>query len=82
VRPSISAASHHLPSDRQHCYLYLCKKTYQFTISVKDDNYDACKTANVKIMTPVKPQISKFEAEKIAPSGLYRVMEALLMSVC
>jgi hypothetical protein len=25
------------------------KKTYQFKGSVKDDNYDACKTANMKI---------------------------------
>jgi hypothetical protein len=24
------------------------KKTYQFEVSVKDDNYDACKTANIK----------------------------------
>jgi hypothetical protein len=23
-------------------------KTYQFKLSVKDDNYDACKTANIK----------------------------------
>jgi hypothetical protein len=28
-------------------------------------------------MTPVKPQISKFMAEKILPSGLQRVMAAL-----
>jgi hypothetical protein len=45
-------------------------KTYQFKLSVKDDNYDACKTAIIKIMTPVKPQISKFQADKILPSGL------------
>jgi hypothetical protein len=25
------------------------EKTYQFTVSVKDDNYDACETANIKI---------------------------------
>jgi hypothetical protein len=25
-------------------------KTYQFKVSVKDDNYDACKTANSKIL--------------------------------
>jgi hypothetical protein len=25
------------------------KKTYQFTVSVKGDNYDACNTANIKI---------------------------------
>jgi hypothetical protein len=24
-------------------------KTYQFQVSVKDDNYDACRTANIKI---------------------------------
>jgi hypothetical protein len=24
-------------------------KTYHFKLSVKDDNYDACKTANIKI---------------------------------
>jgi hypothetical protein len=24
-------------------------KTYQFKVSVKGDNYDACKTANIKI---------------------------------
>jgi hypothetical protein len=48
------------------------KKTHQFEVSVKDDN----------IMTPVKPQISKFRADKILPSGLQRVMAALLMSVC
>ena len=24
-------------------------KTYQFKLSVKDDKYDACKTANIKI---------------------------------
>jgi hypothetical protein len=40
------------------------------------------RTAN---MTPVKaiqrPQISKFQADKILPSGLSRVMAALLMSV-
>jgi hypothetical protein len=24
-------------------------KTYQFKVSVKDDSYDACKTANIKI---------------------------------
>jgi hypothetical protein len=34
------------------------------------------------IMTPVKPQISKFKADKILPSGLQRVMAALLRSVC
>jgi hypothetical protein len=32
-------------------------------------------------MMPVKPQISKFQADKILPSGLKRVMAALLMSV-
>jgi hypothetical protein len=46
------------------------QKTYQFKLSVKDDNNDACKTANIKIMTPVKPQLSKFKADKILPSGL------------
>jgi hypothetical protein len=24
------------------------KKTYRYQVSVKDDNYDACKTANIK----------------------------------
>jgi hypothetical protein len=33
------------------------------------------------ITTPVKPQISKLKADKILPSGLQRVMAALLMSV-
>jgi hypothetical protein len=33
-------------------------------------------------MTPVKPQISKFKADKILPSGQKPVMAALLMSVC
>jgi hypothetical protein len=33
------------------------------------------------IMTPVKPQISKFQADKILLSWLQRVMAALLMSV-
>jgi hypothetical protein len=28
---------------------YECKKISQFKVSVKDDNYDACKTANIKI---------------------------------
>jgi hypothetical protein len=32
-------------------------------------------------MTPVKLQISKFQADKILPSGFQRVMAALLMSV-
>jgi hypothetical protein len=32
-------------------------------------------------MTPVKSQISKFQDDKILPSGLQRVMAALLMSV-
>jgi hypothetical protein len=45
-------------------------KTYQFKVSVKDDNYDAWKTANIRIMTPVKLQISKFKADKILSSGL------------
>jgi hypothetical protein len=45
-------------------------KTNQFKVSVKNDNHDDCKTANIKIMTRVKPQISKFKAEKILPSGL------------
>jgi hypothetical protein len=40
-------------------------KAYQFKVCVKDDNYDACKTANIKRMTPVKPQISKLKADKI-----------------
>ena len=44
-------------------------KTYQFKVSVKDDNYDAWKTANIRIMTPVKPQISKFKAEKSCQVG-------------
>jgi hypothetical protein len=35
-------------------------KTYQFKVSVKDDNYDASKIANIK----------NFEADKILPSGL------------
>jgi hypothetical protein len=35
-----------------------------------DDNYDAYKAANIKVMTPVKPQISKFKADKILPNGL------------
>jgi hypothetical protein len=30
-------------------YPYYCTKTYQFKLSVKDDNYDFCKTANIKI---------------------------------
>jgi hypothetical protein len=34
------------------------------------------------LMTPVKPQISKFKAVRTLPSGLQRVMAALLMSVC
>jgi hypothetical protein len=25
------------------------QKTYQFQVSVKDDNYDPCETANIKI---------------------------------
>jgi hypothetical protein len=33
-------------------------------------------------MTPVKPQISKFQDDKMLPSGFSRVMAALLMSVC
>jgi hypothetical protein len=36
-------------------------------------------------MTPVKPQISKLQADKILPflpSWLQRVMAALLVSVC
>jgi hypothetical protein len=27
----------------------MCRKTCQFELSVKDDNYDACKTVNIKI---------------------------------
>jgi hypothetical protein len=34
------------------------------------------------LMTPAKPQISKFQADKILPSGLQRVKAALLVSVC
>jgi hypothetical protein len=33
-------------------------------------------------MTPVKPEISKVQADKILPSELQRVMATLLMSVC
>jgi hypothetical protein len=33
-------------------------------------------------MMPVNPQIAKFQAEKILPSGLQRVRAALLMTVC
>ena len=41
----------------------LCTKTYQFTRrrSAKDDNYE--------IMSPVKPQLSKFKAEKSCQVG-------------
>jgi hypothetical protein len=31
----------------------------------KYQNYDACKTANIEIMSPVKSQISTFKANKI-----------------
>jgi hypothetical protein len=29
---------------------YINVKTYQFKVSVEDDNYDACKTANIKTL--------------------------------
>jgi hypothetical protein len=30
-------------------YTIINVKNFQFKVSVKDDNYDACKTANIKI---------------------------------
>jgi hypothetical protein len=47
------------------------KKTHMFKLSAKDDNYDARKTANIKI-----------SSREILPSGLKRVTAALLTSVC
>jgi hypothetical protein len=33
----------------RHRLFVIMSKTYQFKLSVKDNNYDACKTANIKI---------------------------------
>jgi hypothetical protein len=43
-------------------YTINVKKTYQFKVSVKDDNYDACKTANIKIHLSVgPPPVNRFQ---------------------
>jgi hypothetical protein len=32
-----------------HCYFFVNIKAFQFRVNVNVDNYDACKTANIKI---------------------------------
>jgi hypothetical protein len=51
----------------QEIHPIVAQKTYQFKLSVKDDNYDVCKTANIKL-----------PGREILPSGLQRVTAALL----
>jgi hypothetical protein len=48
-----------------------CTKPYQFKLSVKDNIYDACKTAIIKIL-----------GRQIFTSGLCRVTAAQLASIC